>query len=48
MPWYMWAYDKLLIAAALLILFIALGFSAIEEGAGWVAKRLFRLTEKIR
>ncbi len=43
-----WAVDKLLITAALAVLFIALAFSAVEAGAGWVAKRLFQLTEKIR
>jgi hypothetical protein len=44
----LWVWDKILIIIALCILFVALVFSAIEVSVGWVAKRLFELTERIK
>ena len=44
----LWVWDKILIVIALCILFVALLFSAIEVSMGWVAKKLFSLTERIK
>ena len=44
----LWLWDKLLIGVALCILFVALMFSAIEVSMGWVARKLFDLTERVK
>ena len=37
-----------MIIVALCILFVALIFSAIEVSMGWIAQKLFDLTERIK
>ena len=43
-----WLWDKILIIAALCVLFVAVIFSAVEVSMGWVARKLFDLTERIK
>ena len=43
-----WVTDKMLIIAALCVLMAALAFSAFEVVMGWIAKKLFDLTERIK
>jgi len=43
-----WIWNTFLIIVALCVLFVALVFSAIEVSMGWVAKKLFDLTERIK
>ena len=44
----LWIWNTFLIIVALCVLFVALVFSAIEVSMGWVAKKLFDLTERIK
>ena len=44
----MWLWDKVLIMVALCVLFVAVVFSAVEVSMGWVARKLFDLTERIK
>ncbi len=43
-----WLWDKILIIVALMILSVAVFFSAIEVSMGWVARKLFDLTERVK
>ena len=44
----LWIWDKIRVTLALCVLFVALIFSAIEVSMGWIARKLFKLAERIR